>query len=359
MQLNPKVSFLIPCYNAEEYLTKALNCVVNQTYKNLEILTIDDGSSDKTLAILKQFAEKDNRVKVIQNETNLGLIRTLNKGIDLATGEYIARFDADDLIDTNRIELQINLLNQNPNIDLLTSKAIYITPQDYYHSKVDHFYCTLPLAIKFVALFECPLLHAGLIVKTNVLKQYKYSFTNEAKHIEDYDLFSRLLIDNLNITVDSSKTLLYQYRRNIHSVSNHNRNIQSENTMHLSKKNLYTILQTEIESLLHEIIFLKITKSYSVKQINKAIEVLKNTKKKYIQQEAKTITQTEKTEINNWVSLRIFKIILTSFIKGNLLVKLNCVVMVIANTNILFSKFVADYATNRIFWLKSKLLYKI
>ncbi|MES2381206.1 MAG: glycosyltransferase family A protein [Bacteroidota bacterium] len=359
MILNPKITFLIPCYNAEEYLTKALNCVINQTYKNLEVLTIDDGSSDKTLAILKQFAEKDKRVKVIQNETNLGLIRTLNKGINLATGEYIARFDADDLIDTNRIELQISRLNQNANIDLLTSKAIYITHQDYYHSKVDHFYCTLPKAIKFVALFECPLLHAGLIVKTDVLKQYKYNFTNEAKHIEDYDLFSRLLIDNLNIAVDASKALFYQYRRNINSVSNHNRNTQSENTLQLSKKNLHTILQIEIESLLHEIIYLKITKTYTVKQINKAIDALKNTAQKYFQQEAKTITQAEKTEINNWISLRIFKIILTSFIKGNLLVKLNCMVMVVANVNILFSKFVGDYATNRVFWLKSKLLYKV
>lgn len=359
MQLKPKVSFLIPCYNAEEYLTKALNCVINQTYKNLEILTIDDGSSDKTLAILNLFAKKDNRIKVIQNETNLGLIRTLNKGIDLATGEYIARFDADDLIDTNRIELQINLLSKKPDIDLLTSKAIYITPQDYYHSKVDHFYCTLPLSIKFVALFECPLLHAGLIIKTNVLKQYKYSFTNEAKHIEDYDLFSRLLIDNLNIAVDASKTMLYQYRRNIHSVSNHNRNTQSENTLQLSKKNIHTILHTEIEPLLHEIIYLKITKSHRVKQINTAIDTLKNTAKKYIQQEAKVITQSEKTEINNWVSLRIFKILLTLLIKGNFWVKLNCVIITIANINILFSKFVADYATNRVFWLKSKLIYKV
>lgn len=359
MQLNPKVSFLIPCYNAEEYLTKALNCVVNQTYQNLEILTIDDGSTDNTLTVLNRFAEKDNRVKVIKNETNLGLIRTLNKGIDIATGEYIARFDADDLIDTNRIELQVNRLNQNPGIDLLTSKAVYITPQDYYHSKVDHFYCTLPLAVKFVALFECPLLHAGLIVKTNVLKEYKYSFTNEAKHIEDYDLFSRLLIHNINIAVDASKALLYQYRRNIHSVSNHNRNTQSENTLQLSKKNLQTILQTELEPVLHEIIYLKITKSHTVKQINKAVETLKNTARKYIQQEAKTITQAERTEINNWVSLRIFKIILTSFIKGNPLVKLNCLVMVIANANMLVSKFVVDYAVNRVFWLKSKILYKV
>jgi len=359
MKFNPKVSFLIPCFNTELYLKKAIDCVINQTYKNLEIILIDDGSQDNTLEILSQYHKLDNRIVLIQNEENLGLIKSLNKGIDNASGEFIARFDSDDLIDLNRIELQIETLRMKPDIDLLTSKAIYITPQDKYHSNVDHFYCALPLSIRFVSLFECPLLHAGLIVKTSVLKKYKYNFSENTKHIEDYDLFSRIIMGNLKIQVDSSEKLLYQYRRNINSISNNNRNTQFDNTQFQSEKNLYDILNFKIDKAILEIINLKITIGCAPKQMKEAIKTLKSIRQIFFTIQKENISDQEKEEINNWVQLRIFKILLNAFLSGNLILRLGSIQSLFTNIDVIFSKFTKNYSVNRLTWLKSKLLYNV
>ena len=101
------VSVIIPCYNAEIYIEAALMSILQQSYHHLEVIVINDGSTDKSAEILLQFAQQDLRVRYIENEKNLGLIATLNKGIQLAQGKYIARMDADDIALPDRIEKQV------------------------------------------------------------------------------------------------------------------------------------------------------------------------------------------------------------------------------------------------------------
>src|SRR5690554_4168647 len=100
----PLISVIMPCYKADQFLPIALDSIINQTYTNLEILCINDGSTDKTADILEEYAKKDKRIRVVHNEANLELIVTLNKGIALAKGDYIARMDADDVSHLERIE---------------------------------------------------------------------------------------------------------------------------------------------------------------------------------------------------------------------------------------------------------------
>lgn len=100
---NPKVSVVIPIYNVEKYLERCINSVVNQTYENIEIILVDDGSPDNCPAICDDWAKKDNRIKVI-HKPNAGLGMARNTGIDNATGEYIFFFDSDDYVDETIVE---------------------------------------------------------------------------------------------------------------------------------------------------------------------------------------------------------------------------------------------------------------
>ena len=119
MSQEPLVSVLIPCYNCEKYVEKAVTSIIEQSYSNLEILVIDDGSTDNTGSILQELAQKDSRIRYIKNETNLKLIKTLNKGIDLCRGKYIARMDADDISLPTRIVKQVNFLEKHPDIGIV------------------------------------------------------------------------------------------------------------------------------------------------------------------------------------------------------------------------------------------------
>lgn len=115
----------IPFYNAEKTLSAAIESVLHQTYTNLEVILINDGSRDSSLAIAESFI-KDKRVKLFSDGLNQGLAKRLNQITVNASGIYIARMDADDVMDKKRIEIQINYLNAHKNIDLLGSSAIII-----------------------------------------------------------------------------------------------------------------------------------------------------------------------------------------------------------------------------------------
>ncbi len=111
MHHKTKVTVVVPIYNTSEYLTTCINSIINQTYKNLEIILIDDGSTDETLQICNVLAKKDKRIKVIHQE-NKGLAETRNKGMDLATGEYICFIDSDDYIEKDMIETLLKTIEE-------------------------------------------------------------------------------------------------------------------------------------------------------------------------------------------------------------------------------------------------------
>ncbi len=119
MNNTPKVSVIIPVYNVEKYLRKCLDSVINQTYTNLEIICIDDGSPDNSGAILDEYAQKDSRIIVIHQE-NSGVSAARNRGLDIATGEYIAFVDSDDWLEPECYELAVAEFLKDPGIDLVT-----------------------------------------------------------------------------------------------------------------------------------------------------------------------------------------------------------------------------------------------
>lgn len=113
----PKVSVILPIYNVEPYLQEALDSVVNQTLKDIEIICVNDGSKDNSLAIMQEYAEKDNRIKII-SKPNSGYGHTMNVGIDAATGEYIGIVEPDDYVKLDMYETLYNLAEANQ-VDLI------------------------------------------------------------------------------------------------------------------------------------------------------------------------------------------------------------------------------------------------
>lgn len=117
------VTVIIPAYNAEQYISETLDSILNQTYKNLEILCINDGSTDNTENIIKNYMQRDKRIK-LHSQENKGLPASRNVGMNLATGDMITFIDADDTCSPNTIESSINLLKEN-NFDIVINYLDY------------------------------------------------------------------------------------------------------------------------------------------------------------------------------------------------------------------------------------------
>ena len=124
----PLISVVMPAHNVQKYINSAIESVLNQSFKKLELIIVNDASTDKTLDIIRSFAKKDSRIKVVNNDTILNIARSLNKGISLASSNIIARMDADDIALPNRLELQYKLINSSKNIAVVGSDIVIIDP---------------------------------------------------------------------------------------------------------------------------------------------------------------------------------------------------------------------------------------
>ncbi len=122
IKMKDKLSVIVPIYNVEKYLKKCVDSLINQTYHNLEIILVDDGSTDSSGKIADEYKEIDGRIKVI-HKTNGGLADARNKGLDVATGKYVAFVDSDDWIDFNTYEYSIDMMEKN-NSDMFVFRAI-------------------------------------------------------------------------------------------------------------------------------------------------------------------------------------------------------------------------------------------
>ncbi|MBC7384391.1 MAG: glycosyltransferase family 2 protein [Bacteroidia bacterium] len=352
------VSVLIPCYNAALYVEAALDSVLSQTYRNLEIILIDDGSTDNTYDKLNKIALTDKRIILVRNEKNLGLIKSLNKGIDMVTGLYIERFDADDLISSNRIENQILVLTTHPEISLLTSYATYITPSGKFHSRSSSFYCTRTLSAKFLTLFETPLLHAGMLIKTELLKELRYDETEGSKHIEDYDLFTRILFRDLHIYVDASRKGMYFYRRNSLSVSGRNKLLQFENAVHKSELNIKELLHYNIPVELLRVIKLNEPDKWHSMVLLRSIKELKYIKLLYCNNQKNKLKIKDFRQINIWVAQRRLRMIAMALIKGTFTTRLAAIFIFILNIDMLFYAETYKSIFDKTVWFFNSLKYK-
>lgn len=188
--MTPKISVILPVYNGERFLREAIESILNQTFKDFELILVNDGSTDRSEEIMKSY--QDHRIVRLDNGENLGLSKSYNRAIERARGEYIARMDADDVSDPKRLERQLSFLKRHPHVDIVGSGIVFIDEngqsRGQKHPQEDH------ALIKFSSLFSTPMMHPTIMGKTSVFKTYHY---NEGLHnSEDYELWSRLLFES-------------------------------------------------------------------------------------------------------------------------------------------------------------------
>lgn len=224
----PLFTVLMPVYNGEKYLREAIDSILNQTLTDFEFLIIDDGSTDNSVQIISSY--NDPRIRFVSNDTNLGISKTLNRGIDMAAAEFIARMDADDFSYPTRLQQQYDYLVKNPDCALLSTWAKVINEKnehirtEQYRSRLHYYNLT----------FECWMYHPTVVFTKTAAKDVgMYSIP----YAEDFELFWQLsrkykiacleeVLVNYRVTSQSlhqvirkkeyDETMKWQLLRNIH-----------------------------------------------------------------------------------------------------------------------------------------------
>lgn len=186
---SPLVTVFITAYNAEKYIAEALESIINQTYRNLEILVVNDASEDNTLKIIESYQDKDNRIRLINNNKNRGIPYNRNLGLTEANGKYLAIMDSDDLSDPNRIYKQVNYMEKNPEIDAIGTHYKVIGSK--FRNKISSRYNT-PEEIKVRLLFANPIANPTSMIRKNTLEKYNIRYNNEFFVAQDYDLWLQI-----------------------------------------------------------------------------------------------------------------------------------------------------------------------
>ena len=186
--LTPKISVLMSVYNGERFLREAIDGIMHQTLSDFEFIILDDDSRDNTRQILEEYAAEDQRISVIRNERNLGLTRSLNKGLKFCCGKYVARQDADDVSMPDRLENQVEYLENHPEVGVVGSWVAIIDENG--RGGFIRKYPTSPAMVKWSLYFKNSLAHSSVLIRRSLLEETAYS--SEVSYSQDYDLWARL-----------------------------------------------------------------------------------------------------------------------------------------------------------------------
>jgi glycosyltransferase involved in cell wall biosynthesis len=235
----PTLSVILPVHNGERYLQEAVESVLNQTFTDFEFIIIDDGSTDKTWEILIEYTGRDQRIALVQNQENIGLTKSLNKGLSLARGKYIARQDADDVSLPERLERQVDFLDEHPEVILVSSHYKIIDPEGCFlgHSQqaidpdlVSWYMLFYNYVEGFVMFRRAPVMDLG-------------GYREMSLHVEDYDLWLRLSkVGEIAIL----PKLLMKYRRHNAQITVVEREEQEAFASDLVRKTISELLGEEL-----------------------------------------------------------------------------------------------------------------
>lgn len=220
MQNNPLVSVVMSVFNTEKYAGEAIESILNQTYSYFEFIIVDDGSTDASLRIIKKYADEDKRIRIYINDKNIGLAKSLNKGIDISRGEYIARMDADDVSMPDRFGKQVAYLMDHPEICILGGQIKFIgSSNDDFHYAIEK------ELLRWQLLLNIPIIaHPTVMMKRQpIIAAGKYS--ESYLHAEDRALWNNLYIQH-EFPAANLPDIVLHYRIHGNNVSAKNIDLQ-------------------------------------------------------------------------------------------------------------------------------------
>jgi glycosyltransferase involved in cell wall biosynthesis len=219
---SPRISVIMPVYNNAPYLKEGIECILNQTFTDFELIILNDGSTDGSDEIINSYARHDNRIVFINDAVNKGLVYRLNQGIKLAKGEFIARTDGDDTCITGRFEKQIKFLENNPEITICSAWYEFMGDRSGI--------VTLPLKheeIKVLLIDYCTLAHALIMGRRSFFVDNNLEYDSMAISAEDYDLWTRIAE---KATFANLPEVMLKYRMYSTQTSTQNAAFQTNNT---------------------------------------------------------------------------------------------------------------------------------
>lgn len=239
-QASPKISVLLPVYNGAAYLSEAIKSILAQTYKNFELIIINDGSTDESETVIRQF--NDTRI-LYYTQRNQGLAATLNRAITIANGKYLARQDQDDISLPQRFEKQIAFLEEHPDYGIVGTWAeIRGNDQDMLRA---HKHPTESLILKFELLFNNPFVHSSMMIRKSVFEKVAlYSTDKSRQPPEDYELWSRVA---RKFEVANIPEILHIYREVPSSMSREGLNPFLNRVMNISAENIASITGRKLQ----------------------------------------------------------------------------------------------------------------
>ncbi|MFZ5975654.1 MAG: glycosyltransferase [Bacillota bacterium] len=231
----PLVSVVMPNYNTpEEYLRRAIESVLGQTYKNIEFIIVDDASTGSDVEIIKSY--NDNRMVLLQNESNRHISFSLNRGFGAARGEYVARMDSDDICLPRRLEKQVRFMQRRNDIDVLCTRAEFFgDKKGVYATGIRN-----PEHMKTEVFFGCPIIHPSVMFRASFLREHSalYSTGSDYKAAEDYELWSRCAFTG---RIFEYPQVLLKYRMHARQVSTATRKLQDENANNVRRNMLFKL----------------------------------------------------------------------------------------------------------------------
>jgi glycosyltransferase involved in cell wall biosynthesis len=212
----------MPVFNCEFYLADAIDSILRQSFTDFELILIDDGSTDSSGEIIGRY--RDSRLVILRNNQNKGLIYSLNRGVAVAQGKYIARMDADDVSLENRLQKQWDFLEKHTWCSLCGTWARFMDANGTLGQKWKR--VTREEEVRVALLFHSPLIHPSVMARTEVLKSHPYDDT--AAHCEDYALW--LELERAGYRMVNLPVVLLYYRAHQANISVVKRHSQRKNT---------------------------------------------------------------------------------------------------------------------------------
>ncbi len=208
----PAITVLMPVHNGDAYLDASVQSILDQSFRDFELLAVDDGSTDRTPALLQQAAQRDPRVRVIGGGARLGFSAALNLGLDAARGEYVARMDADDVAAPDRLACQHAYLEAHPEIGLCGGRvATFGLREGTFHRP--------PLTAeetRCYLLFDNPFAHPTVMVRRALLERHQLRFDASYCPADDYELWARALAHFPGVNLNQ---VLLRYRIHARSLT--------------------------------------------------------------------------------------------------------------------------------------------
>ena len=235
-----KISILMGLYNAEKTIDESIKSILNQTYKNWELIICDDGSTDNGVDIVKEYLSKDNRIVLIRNNKNMGLNYTLNHCLKYAKGEYIARMDADDISVSRRLEIQFKYMEKHPGTVVLASGKDLLTAgekkQETYSIK-EKLYTFLfyrkSHQIGINLIFENVLSNSTTMIRLSFLKAKKIKYNSDCFVMQDYELWTQIFASGGQFHI--LRESLVKYRNNPTNITSRSRRNSIERRRNIQK----------------------------------------------------------------------------------------------------------------------------